>query len=606
MDKLQKQVFDLLIRYCIKGESDVAAIPFRPQKTAPFSARTPQSVLPRSTAEAQGLSSAYLTEMLHRIEAEKSAAVHNLLIVRNGYIVCDASAPGYSTSTWCLTHSMAKSITALLIGILIDEGFLSLSTRVCDVLREECPDRVSSAMRGLTVWHLLSMSSGVSDISEVTTVVEERWTSTFLSSALAFEPGSAFHYNSMNSYILSVMACKVTGKSLTELLNEKLFKPLSIRNFFAEVGPEGYEKGGWGMYISPQDMAKLGLLVLGRGRYENKRIISDRFLHLMGQTAFVTGDGYGDYNYGLHTWVAKDKGSLLFSGMLGQNLWICPQNNIVVAISSGNGEFFQKQVILDIVNTYLGKGFTPAPKSLPSNKIAAHTFERAQKDFYECNRRAVPLSAPSSLAVLWSKIRRKSPTPLPDACKRYVGHYKMEKNNVGLLPLFVRFMQNNHSAGISEIDISIEGERFLITLTEGEQTLCFEAGFYADKACELCFNGEYYQMSATAELAKTAEGSSALFVELSFPELPNTRLLVFRLTETGLTLSMSETPGRAMIDGLIQSHVPESLRGGGLAAFIRVRMFGADPIKSISASAEPTLTGTRKELLPSFLPPHQT
>ncbi|MBO5790521.1 MAG: serine hydrolase, partial [Clostridia bacterium] len=591
MEKLAKQMFDLLVRYCVKKESNIAPYPFLPQKTAPFSARTPQSSLPRSTPEAQGISSSYLAEMLHRIEAEKSAAVHNVLVLRNGAIICDASAPGYSTATWCLTHSMAKSITALLIGILIDEGALSMNTRICDVLREECPERIHASMRSLTVWHLLSMSSGVSDISEFSSVVEPNWTRTFLSSSFAFESGTAFHYNSVNSYMLSVIACRITGKSLTELLTEKLFKPLGIRNFFAEVGPEGYEKGGWGMYVSPQDMAKLGLLLLGKGVYEGKRILSESFLREMTRTAFVTGESYGDYNYGLHTWIAKDKGSILFSGMLGQNLWVCPKNNVVVAITSGNGELFQKQVVLDIINTYLGKDFTAAKKSLPINKIARRAYERAQKEFYVQNRRAVPLPAPTSLAALWAKVRKKSATPLPNAANQYVGSYKIEKNNTGLLPLFVRFMQNNHSAGIDEISISIEGERFLITFAEGDQTLCFEAGFYENKLSELCFNGEYYQVSAVAELAKTAEGSSALFVELVFPELPNTRLLVFRLTESGMTLSMNETPGRAMIDALIQTHVPESLRGGGLAQFIRIKMFGADPLKSIAECAEPFLVG---------------
>lgn len=594
MEKLTKQMLDLLVRYCIKGETNIAPYPFAPQKTAPFSARTPQTALPRSTPEAQGISSSYLAEMLHRIEDAKSACVHNLLVLRNGAIICDASAPGYRTDTWCLTHSMAKSITALLIGTLIDEGILSMSTRICDVLREECPARLSAQMRNVTVWHLLSMSSGVAGISEFSSVIEPAWTHAFLSSDFSFESGSAFHYNSMNSYMLSVLACKVTGKSLTELLAQKLLNPLGIRNFFAEVGPEGYEKGGWGMYISPQDMAKLGLLVLGKGVYNGKRILSEQFLCEMTQTVFVTGESYGDYNYGLHAWISKDRSSILFSGMLGQNLWICPKNNVTVAITSGNSELFQKQVVLDIVSSYLGASFTPAQKPLSSGKLLSRSFERAQKEFGEKNRRAVLLPAPTALASIWAKVKKKSATPLPNDLKQYVGSYKIEKNNTGLLPLFVRFMQNNHGDGIAEIHLSIERERFLITFIEGAQSLCFEAGFYENKLSELCFNGEFYQISASASLAKTHNGTSALLVELAFPELPNTRLLTFSLTEQGIAVALSETPGRQMLEGMIQKHIPEALRGGGIAQFIRIKMFGADPIKAIPACAEPHLTGVRR------------
>ena len=593
MDPTKQKLIDMLIRYGIKGETDVAQIPYQPQKTAPLSHLVPKKDLPRATPESVGVSSAHLTDLVEQIEKRETAAVHNLLILRRDRVIAEASAPGYSTSTWCLTHSMAKSITALAVGLLVDDGRLSLSTRASDVLYAYCPDRMDEATKALTVWHLLSMSAGITSISEASSVLEDKWLRAFFSGTPVFAPGSQFRYNSMNTYVLSAMVTKITGAPLSELLLSRLFRPMGIRHFFAERGPEGIEKGGWGMYIAPEDLVKLGLLFLHGGIWKGKRLISQSWLSLMGQTAQVTADSYGSYDYGLHTWVARDKSAVLFSGMLGQNLWICPEKEVVVAVTAGNGELFQKQAILELLERYLGRVAPLEQEPLPENKKDRRRLLTVCHGFASRYTWAKAIPSPSPFRRFWNRLRGRNSYPLPASLTAWLGDYLPDKNNAGLLPLFVRFMQNNHTEGITSVSFFTVETRSYATFREGQTPYTFEIGWYAPALTELCFRGEYYTVAVQGELGRGEDGEPCLRLEIRFPELPNVRRILITSEGDGLRLALSEAPGRAMIDELIATHVPETLRGGGIAAFVRTKLFGVDPLKSIGPATEPVLTAHR-------------
>ena len=69
----------------------------------------------------------------------------------------------------------------------------------------------------------------------------------------------------MNSYMLAAIIKKITGHSMMDYLDERLWKPLDIKNVHWDKCPRGIEKGGWGLYLSPVDMAKIGLLYLNKG-----------------------------------------------------------------------------------------------------------------------------------------------------------------------------------------------------------------------------------------------------------------------------------------------------------------------------------------------------
>src|SRR5699024_4911566 len=143
--------------------------------------------------------------------------------------------------------------------------------------------------RSLTVRHLLTMTSGV-DFDEVGAVTEEDWVKCYFESGVRFEPGAEFAYNSMNSYLLSAIVRERTGQGLSQVLRPRVFVPLGFGRVHWETCPRGIEKGGWGLYLCPEDMAKIGQLLLQKGRWNGRQLVSEEFLREMTRKQVDTPD----------------------------------------------------------------------------------------------------------------------------------------------------------------------------------------------------------------------------------------------------------------------------------------------------------------------------
>ena len=588
-NQTKRKLMDMLLAYGVRGETDIAQIPFYPQKTECFFSRTAENGVKWSTPEGEGISSLDIQRMLLQLEQHKNANLHTVSVYRHGKLISEATAPGYSTAIWRVTHSMAKTITALAIGQLIDEGKLSLSTKLVDVLGDFCPVRMHKYMREVTVLHLLSMSSGVVGISETTAVVEDRWTSAFLSATPIAPPGTVFKYNSMNTYMLSVILTKITGKTLTEFLAERLFQPMDIRNFLCEKSPEGIEKAGWGMYLSPRDMAKIGQLILQNGKWQGKPLVSEKWMRMMTRKSFQVADSQSAFDYALHIWVAPDHSSYLISGMLGQCVWICPAPDVVAVLTAGNQNIFEKAETLRILADTLGDSKKISKTPLKKSKKDYLALRRTESAFWKCHAFATPLLPQSRIKQLFLRLIGQTPAPLPSALSAFVGNFQVKKNNAGLLPLFCRFMQNNHTQGISSLRLFFKNNRFYVSFMEGVVCHTVEVGFYQRALGELNFGGEPYVVSCLGECAKSEDGIPVLKLDLVFPEHTSCRRVKLFLDGNVLRIELSETPGREMVDDLIAQFVPDTLRGGGIMAFIRAKMFGVDPFTCITPMVEPTL-----------------
>ena len=80
-----------------------------------------------------------------------------------------------------------------------------------------------------------------------------------MNSGFKFEPGTSFEYNSMNTYMLSAIVTEITGQSLFDFCKERIFEPLGIKRVYWESCPQSITKGGWGLFMRIEDMAKLGI-----------------------------------------------------------------------------------------------------------------------------------------------------------------------------------------------------------------------------------------------------------------------------------------------------------------------------------------------------------
>lgn len=579
MEKWKKRSVDLLTSlYLGSKEEGSSVIPYYPQKVAVSAHERP--FFKRATPERHRISSKRIYNMLSELEAERRANVHNLMVLRGAEVIAECSREGYNTGIWHLSHSMSKTVTGLVIGTLFDEGLIDENVPVVSVFPEiSYRDR---RFADITVEHLLTMRSGV-DFSEAGAVTESLWTTAFFDSNLKFQPGTAFNYNSMNSYILARVAERVSGRSFGELVRERLFRPMGIDNYLWEIGPEGTEKGGWGLYLSCESWAKFGILVLSGGSFFGKRIISSEWIKRSTRVVSCSDETNSEFGYGYQIWVTED-GEILFNGMLGQNVWICPENDIVAIIQSGNNELFQDSPALLILRKYLRGRIED---SLHRHDIRAlHDKERR---FCDARMWVKPLRRERGFMNFLGLRESKS---FDSRWTDVLGTYVFAGNNVGLLPLFVRGMQNNLHSSVGRLAIEKEGEELYLTVTESGVEYKIPVGIYGYEECVLDFRGEKYAVKCMGEACHSPSGEREFRIELLFPELPNTRMMKITIPrEDKIRLEMSEVPNNRVIDELVK-RMPDESPLISFAFGLLSRGFGDDFISKRTEEAfSPTLIG---------------
>lgn len=541
MENWQVRSLNLLLGLGKPTESSPSVIPYRAAKTSISGTERPY--FKRSIPERYGISSARFISMLSELEADEASNIHSLMIIKDGAVICEASHPAYDVNTWHLSHSMSKTVTGMAIGMLVDDGKLDINTPVISYFPEcRYKDR---RFKNICIKHLLAMSSGIS-FGEVGSVTETNWTDAFCASPMLFDAGEDFAYNSMNSYMLSRIVCKITGKSLVEFLSKRLFQPLHITNYFWEKSPEGYEKGGWGLYLSAESWAKLGALCLGLGVFEGRRIISQKWIRTMTSTHSRVRDRAGDFDYGYHVWVHRKNDEYLFNGMLGQNVWVCPRNNMIAVVTAGNNEMFQNSSAMGIIRKYLS---CEIDDTLDFH--SRYLMKRISRDFFESRRYARPLPRRRGALELIGMLPTR---PFDTAWLKLLDKtFALRSNHVGLLPLFVRCMQNNLAAGISHISFKRQGDNLVLSVCEGGELLDIEVGFYEYKYSMLNFRGEKYIVGATGHASHDEYRHAIYKIELVFPELPNTRRIrISAIDSDRILLSFSEIPDDNIIGGFLE------------------------------------------------------
>lgn len=579
MEKWKKRAIDLITSVAFGSDDTPSVVPYYPQKTE--CSLSEERYFPRHTPEAHGVSSKRIYNMLCELEGERRAAVHSIMILKDGCVISEASRPGYATNEWHLSHSMSKTVTGMAVGIAVSDNVLDTEELLVDIFPEIAYKDKRFAK--ITVSNLLSMTAGVG-FSEAGVVTEVDWTDAFFSSSMKFAPGEKFLYNSMNSYILGRIVSKRMGKELSEVVYERIFAPLGIENYFWERGPEGYTKGGWGLYLSPESWAKLGEMIRQRGVFDGRRVLSEEWVRYSTDTHGISPHANGDFNYGYQVWVGRTSAEILFNGMLGQNVWICPKNNMVVVLTSGNNELFQRSPALDIIRKYLGHKIND-----PLVKADSRVLRAREERFFESRRWAHPCEEKHGFSYFFGL---KNPRPFPDVWSDILGRYALTGNNIGVLPLFVRAMQNNLDSRLTELRLERREASLFLNFCESGEEYSLEVGLYGYKESVLDFRGEKYTVRAIGDAVFGTGGIPEYRIELVFPELPNTRTI--KLTRVGdgkIKIELSEVPNNRIVDALLD-RIPEASAALGFVIEMLERRFGKGFINArVEKTFSPTLIG---------------
>ena len=539
MEKWVKRVISLGAGLFLTSKINPSVVPYYPSKLEVSGEET--RYYRRVAPEKVGISSGRLLALVRALEADKRANVHNILVVKDGAVILECSHPGYSVNTWHLSHSMSKTLTGMAIGLLVDEGRISVDDKIVDILPIYHKD---PRFENITIYHLLTMSAGVR-FSEAGSVSESHWSEAFFESGVAFAPGSEFSYNSMNTYILARIVSLYTGTTVSEFVRERILEPLGITNFFWEMGPEGVEKGGWGVYMSVESWAKLGEMMLMGGVFDGKRILSEAWVREATSQHATTPEIVGRYNYGYQLWVSRDGDSFLFNGMLGQNVWVSPRNNMVVSINSGNNELFQDSAALHLIEKYLNHDLTDDLHE-SCHKGGYSDLKEAEERFFVRRHWVRPYEPKTGLGYA---LGLKDRTPYPEEWDDVLGRYQFTKNSFSVMPLIVRTMQNNLKGALDGIELEREDDRIFFIFTESGESYRLEVGFYDFKTTVLDYHGERYIVKVIGEAMENEDRDMIYKIELLFPELPNTRMIKLSFMEDGaLLVRMSEMPNDRIAD----------------------------------------------------------
>ena len=574
MAKEQIAVAELVLNM-ILGKTGGTRVDYFPQKPDfPFDAVYEQAFV-RATPESQGISSDLFAALLRELDASKDTEMHHFMALRHGKVICECNFAPYPKGMWHITHSMCKSITGMAIGMLIEEEKLKLDENIYDIF----PDHINAFSKifrpVITVENLLTMTSGVT-FNESGIVSGNDWLGSFLNASVNGKPGTEFQYNSLNTYVLSAIVTKRTGKTLTEYLTPRLFGPLGITKYYWETCPKGITKGGWGLFLCAEDMAKLGQLYLQRGKWNGQQLVSEYWIEI--STARHLKTQNDTYGYGYQLWMEQRPGSFEYNGMLGQNVIIYPDMDMVLVTNAGNKEMFQDCIMLNIIRKYFPVNYHPADV-LPENPLSYSLLKRlcGELENGENNNRSTSLRGGWKRNVVSRRKHsdKKYSYRISAAVDRPSDHhsfmravsgrtYVMEQQNIGIAPLFVQVFHNNMTDGISEISFTYDAGNFYVSFTEGEVIHKLPVGF--GKAADGCvdLHGEHYLVATLGEFARDENDIPVLKLEVTFiEECVKRKAHIFFHEDNGIEIRWNETPGKKMILAGLSS-ITEELSGNFL------------------------------------------
>jgi CubicO group peptidase (beta-lactamase class C family) len=295
--------------------------------------RGPVGGWPICSPDEVGVSSSLLSDLTRYIERELPH-IRCLLVVHGGCLVYERYFQGLGREDLHELMSGAKSLTATLVGIALQEGFLRDVDQKLVAFCSDCAAwDTDPRLERITLRHLLTMTSGLhwgNSPAEVDRWLQsDGWLRRAFELPVVDEPGTAFAYKP-DPRLVAWIVSQATGMAASAFARTYLFEPLGISRWQWPI-----DAGQDGISLRPRDMATLGYLYLNGGRWGDRQVVQGAFVdqatRRQVQGGFPENEGYGYY-----WWVKTIQGHRAFyaSGFGGQYILVVPELDVVVAITS--------------------------------------------------------------------------------------------------------------------------------------------------------------------------------------------------------------------------------------------------------------------------------
>lgn len=259
-----------------------------------------------------------------------------------------------------LIYSHTKSFISTAAGIAIDEGLLTLDTKVCELFPDYASIITDERVNNITLRHFLTMSSGFGGAFLMSANRRKLegypdYIAYMLAKELKYDSGERFVYSNADTHLAGCMVQRACKKPLLQYCCEKIFIPLDMGFPAWETAPDGTAFGGSGLYLDITEMLKLGVLYLNKGIYNGKRVVSEKWVEEAGCKQIDTGhEAPWNSGYGYQFWtVGQRENSFRADGAYGQYSIVLPEENAVLAVQSSEKNDVAKFTEMLIEHTIL-------------------------------------------------------------------------------------------------------------------------------------------------------------------------------------------------------------------------------------------------------------
>jgi CubicO group peptidase (beta-lactamase class C family) len=263
--------------------------------------------------------------------------LRSLVIAKNGELVAEAY-PRTQTDriTPCQLWSTTKSFVSMLTGIAYDKGFIQ---NVSDPVFSYIPEYLQYAypqLQPLTIEECLTMRSGIDydndgeEEEELLAMIPNDLTKYILQRPMKNLPGEVAYYKNSDPQLMVKVVSNATKTDFVEFAKRNLFEPLEITNYHWSRNKDNTPYGGFGLFLTPRDLAKTGQMLLDKGFWKSKRVLSEEWI----KEATTPKTRINGYDYGYYFWVDVRKNYFWTWGARGQYIFVVPDKDLVVVITS--------------------------------------------------------------------------------------------------------------------------------------------------------------------------------------------------------------------------------------------------------------------------------
>lgn len=312
--------------------------------------------LPRSLPADEHVDPAAVLAAVDAIDADPAVELHSLMVLRHGRVIAEGWWAPHTPERTRLLYSLSKSFTTTALAFALEEGLLGLDDPVVSHFPEFADDITDPGSRSITVRHVASMASG-----HDREMIDESFALDPLEPVRGFlmvppdaPPGTLFAYSQPCTYTLASIIQRAAGMPLSAYLRPRLLDPLGIGEVGWATFPPGREQGFSGLFARTEDVAKLGLLYLQRGRWAETQLIPEAYVAQATSRQIDNPDMDNvdwQQGYGFQFWMARH--GYRGDGAYGQFCIVLPEQDVVIATTGGTEAM---QAVLDHLWTHLLPG----------------------------------------------------------------------------------------------------------------------------------------------------------------------------------------------------------------------------------------------------------